>query len=197
MDTNGSSPAPRRRKTAATTTQDAVAPAELPAATEPAAAPEAMASPVAEPASPADVETEGIVRSGVSMPEATLASLDLSRGAIGRLDAERVSVTMGAIGAARAETIEVHLGSVGAAMANELTVTQGAVGTVLAGNARLDQSVARVLIARHVVVERPSIVGFLLARRVSGHVHVLFDWRGALVFGAVFGLLARAGRRRR
>jgi hypothetical protein len=31
---------------------------------------------------------------------------------------------------------------------------------------------------------------FLVARRVSGDVKVLFDWRGALAFGAVAGLIA-------
>ena len=30
---------------------------------------------------------------------------------------------------------------------------------------------------------------FLVARRVSGDVRVLFDWRGALAFGAVAGIV--------
>ena len=144
-----------------------------------------------------DVESDAQVREGISLPEATLASLELHRGAIGRLDAQEVDVHFGAIGAARAEEIEVQLGSVGAALTNELEVTQGAIGTVLAGEARLDQVVVRTMIARTVVVERPSLIGFLVARRVSGDVRVLFDWRGAVVFGLVFGLIARLGRRRR
>jgi len=30
---------------------------------------------------------------------------------------------------------------------------------------------------------------FLVARRVGGDVRVLFDWRGALAFGAVAGMI--------
>lgn len=192
MDTNASAPAPRRRRTASPT----ASPESTATPPVDAAGPDATLAGAA-PGGPAGLDEDGLVRSGVSMPEATLASLQLSRGAIGRLDAEQVSVTMGAIGAARADTLEVQRGAVGAAMSNELTVTQGAVGTVLAGNARLDQSIARVLVARHVVVERPSIVGVLVARRVSGDVRVLLDWRGALILGAVLGLIARVGRGRR
>jgi hypothetical protein len=33
---------------------------------------------------------------------------------------------------------------------------------------------------------------FLLARRVSGEMRVLFDWRGALAFGAAVGLVFAA-----
>lgn len=148
-------------------------------------------------ASGADEPEVGQVREGISIPEATLASLEFHRGAIGRVDAQEVEVEIGAIGAARAEEIEVELGVIGAALANELEVTQGLIGTVVAGEAHLSQVVVRAMIARHVVVEKPSLIGFLLARRVSGDVRVLFDWRGALVFGAVFGLIARLGTRRR
>jgi hypothetical protein len=131
------------------------------------------------------------------MAEATPASLDLQRAAIGRLDAQEVSVAQSAIGAARAESIHLELGAVGAAMANEARISQAGLGTLLAGEARLEQTAVRTLVARHVVVERPSLVGFLLAQRVSGDVRVLFDWRGAVAFGVVFGLLARLGRGRR
>jgi hypothetical protein len=133
----------------------------------------------------------------LSLPEATLASLDLQLGAIGRLDAQEVAVTQGAIGAARAETIRLEMGALGAAMANRVEVSQAGVGTLLAGDATLQQSAVRTLIARDVIVQKPSLVGFLLARRVSGDVRVLFDWRGAAAFGIVFGLLANLGRRRR
>jgi len=137
------------------------------------------------------------IRDGVSLPEATLASLHLERGAIGRLDAQKVDVHIGAIGAARAEEVEVELGAIGAAMANELEVSQAMVGTLVASEARLEQAVVRSMIARSVVVEKSSLIGFLVARRVSGDVRVLFDWRGALVFGGVVGLLMWLGRGRR
>jgi hypothetical protein len=138
-----------------------------------------------------------LAQDGLRWPEAALASLDLQRGAIGRLDAQDVTVTQGAIGAARAESITVDRGALGAAMANEIQASQAGISTLLAGEARIGQAAVRTIVARDVVVERPSLVGFLIARRVSGDVRVLFDWRGALAFGAVFGLLARIGRGRR
>jgi hypothetical protein len=133
----------------------------------------------------------------VRPPEATLASLELERGAIGRLDAEEIAVSQGAIGAARAETIHIEMGAIGAAMANEADISQAGVGTLLTSQARLGQAAVRTIVARDVVVERPTLVGFLLAQRVSGDVRVLFDWRGAVVFGVLFGLLSRLGRGRR
>ena len=82
-------------------------------------------------------------------------------------------------------------------MANEAVISQAGVGTVLSSQARLGQAAVRTLVAREVVVERPSLVGFLVAQRVSGDVRVLFDWRGAVVFGVLVGLLSRLGRGRR
>jgi hypothetical protein len=37
---------------------------------------------------------------------------------------------------------------------------------------------------------------FLIARRVTGDVRVLLDWRGALAFGAIAGLVVGLLRRR-
>ena len=181
MDTDGTSPSPRRRRAAKTA--------------EAGSRPAADRTPKAT--GPSSPDAGQVTREGLNLPEAALASLDLQRGAIGRLDAQEVSVTQGAIGAARAESIHLEMGALGAAMANQVRVSQAGVGTVLAGEARLEQTAVRTLMARDVVVERPSLVGFLFARRVSGDVRVLFDWRGAVVFGVVFGLLARLGRARR
>lgn len=244
MDTNGSTPSPRRRAVrkpaagreaalaidlaegaepgaadgavqsegtgsgAAAGPGSATAPpgARVPKATVPArpAAPGASAGPVAsgeEPGSDWRGSDDGSashaeIRKGISLSEATLASVELHRGAIGRLDAQDVDIHFGAIGAARADDIQIQLGSVGAALANELKVTQGSVGTVLTSNAHLERAVVRTMVARTVRVERPSLIGILVARRVSGDVRVLLDWRGGLVFGVLFGLIARFGRRR-
>jgi hypothetical protein len=133
----------------------------------------------------------------MTLPESALASLDLQRGAIGRLDAQEVTVAQGAIGAARAESIRLEMSLLGAAMASEAEISQAGIGTLLSGQARLGQTAVRTLVARDVVVERPSLVGFLLAQRISGDVRVLFDWRGGVAFGLVFGLLTRLGRGRR
>jgi hypothetical protein len=133
----------------------------------------------------------------LNLPEAALASLDLQRGAIGRLDAQDVTVSQGAIGAARAESIHLEMGALGAAMANTAEISQAGVGTLLTSQARVGQTAVRTLLARDVVVEQPSLIGFVVAQRLSGDVRVLFDWRGAAVFGLVFGVLARLGRNRR
>lgn len=213
MDSNGSTitppPRPRRAARAASRSRSAAAdpaapPADGPGVPEPGAPPAAAAehdpgvsAQLPDAADELPPTTGVIVRSGAAIPEATLASLEMTQGAIGRLDAEEVSVAFGAIGATRADRVTVELGSVGAAMANELTVTQGAAGTVLAGNATLDGAIVRTLVARRVVVTRPTVVGFLVARRVNGDVRALFDWRGAVVFGLIVGLVAGLGRRRR
>ena len=126
-------------------------------------------------------------------------AVEVHQGAVGRVDATTVSVTQGAVGAARAERIEVNMGAVGAALGGQVTITQGMAGTVLAQEATLEQAFVRTLIARDVTVQRPSAVVFLVAQRVSGEIKVLLDWRGALAFGAAFGILAgllERGRRR-
>ena len=117
-------------------------------------------------------------------------AVEVHQGAIGRVDATTVSVTQGAIGAAKADRVEVHMGAVGVALGDDVIVSQGMAGTVLAGEARLDQAFVRTLVAREVTVTRPSAVVFLVAQRVTGEIKVLLDWRGALAFGAAFGLLA-------
>jgi hypothetical protein len=52
------------------------------------------------------------------------------------------------------------------------------------------------MVAQHVTFSRPSAALVLIAQRVSGDVRVLLDWRGALAFGAAFGLLVGLLRRR-
>lgn len=114
------------------------------------------------------------------------------------IQADAVEVHQGAIGAARGDRVSVEMGVLGAAMGGEVSVSQGAAGTILAQHARVEQAFVRTMIAQDVAIHRPSVVGFLLAQRVSGDVKVLLDWRGALAFGAVFGILAGAfGRGRR
>ena len=130
-------------------------------------------------------------------------AVEVHQGAIGRVDATEVSVTQGAIGAARAERISIEMGALGAALGGTVSVSRGFTSTVLAQEARIDQSIVRTVIARDVSFVRPSVVLFALAQRVTGEVRVLLDWRGALAFGAAFGLVAgifgrgRGGRRGR
>ena len=127
-------------------------------------------------------------------------AVEVHQGAVGRVDATEITVTQGAIGAVKGEHITVNMGAVGAALGGQVNVAQGMAGTVLAQEARLEQTFVRTLIAREVSISRPSAVVFLVAQRVSGEVKVLLDWRGAVAFGAAFGLLAGIlglGRRRR
>ena len=61
----------------------------------------------------------------------------------------------------------------------------------------LEQSIVRTVIANEVHAERSTGVLLLLARRVDGDVRTLLDWRGALAFGAAFGIVASLLRRGR
>ena len=169
--------APRRRIAAVPAVADAGASAQAPAI-EPVAA------------SPA-IEGDG------SWVEAD--AVEIHQGAAGRVDATHVDVSQGAIGFARADRVSIEMGALGAAMADDVSVSQGMAGSILARSARVDQALVRTLIAGEVNVHRPSAVAVLIARRVSGDVRVLLDWRGALAFGAAFGVLAGLfgrGRRR-
>ncbi|HEX2755886.1 MAG TPA: hypothetical protein VHM48_10505 [Candidatus Limnocylindrales bacterium] len=121
----------------------------------------------------------------------------MHQGGIGRARATDIAVTQGGVGAARADRVSVELGGIGAALTGELTITQGAAGTVVARDARIEQSIVRTLVANVVHFERPSGVLFLIARKVDGNVKVLLDWRGAVAFGAAFGVITSLFRRRR
>jgi hypothetical protein len=152
-------------------------------------------SPVA-PAGPPQVLR--VERGGIA--EATAGSVEVRMGGIGALSAEEVFVQLGGIGAARADRIDVHLGSLGAGLAGEVRVRQGIAGSVVAREATVEQSLVRTLLAQRVTITRPTGVLVMIAQHVSGDVRPVMDWRGALAFGAAFGLVSVAGqalRRRR
>jgi hypothetical protein len=124
--------------------------------------------------------------------------LTVRGGAVGRVETRDLSVTLGAVGSARGEHLSVDRSVVGAAMADRVEVSRSYARSILSRNVQLDRAAARIVIAADVRAERSAIV-FLVARRVAGDVRVLFDWRGALAFGAaaglIGGLIARARRR--
>lgn len=122
--------------------------------------------------------------------------VELHRSAVGRIEATHVGVTQGAIGAARAESVTVEQGAVGAALAGRVEVSRGYARSILARQVQLDRAMARVVIAADVRTNQ-SVVMFLVARKVAGDVRVLFDWRGALAFGAAAGLVIALLRRAR
>jgi hypothetical protein len=117
--------------------------------------------------------------------------IDVHMSALGRVDATAVSVAQGAIGGVRADHVSVDRGAVGAALADRVEVSRGYARSIVARQVTFDRAAARVVIAADVNA-RQSAVMFLIARRVAGDVKVLFDWRGALAFGAVAGLLFAA-----
>lgn len=143
---------------------------------------------------PVTMAAPEVVEDGASM-ETDHAEIRL--GAVGRVHSEQVSVHQGAIGMARSDQVSVERGAVGAAMANHVELSRGYARSILARQVQLDRAAARVVIAADVRASQTAIM-FLVARRVSGEVKVLFDWRGALAFGAaagvVFAILSRVRR---
>jgi hypothetical protein len=123
--------------------------------------------------------------------------VEVRMGAVGRVDSGQLHVLQGAVGGARADSVSVQQGAIGGVVAGEASVRQGFARSILARSVRVEQSFVRTLVAAEVNLERTTVVGVLLARRVAGDVRVLVDWRGALAFGAAFGLVAGLLRRRR
>lgn len=175
---------PRSRRKA-----DASTPAETPA-TE-LAVPD---PPVIEASARSMRVAPAVVEDGASL---IADRVDVHRSAIGRVEGGEVRVEQGAVGAARVERLSVDRGAVGAVMAGNAEVSRGYVRSILARQVQLDRGAARIVIAADVHA-RQSAVMFLVARRVSGEMRVLLDWRGALAFGAaagvVFAVLSRLRR---
>jgi hypothetical protein len=123
--------------------------------------------------------------------------LTIHQGGIGALSANDVVVSQGGIGAVRGRRLSVELGGVGAALTDEFELRQGVAGAVIARDARFEQAGVRTLIANRVHFGPNSGAGVVLAAHVEGNVRTLFDWRGALAFGAAAGLVAGLFRNRR
>src|SRR5258706_3639641 len=121
--------------------------------------------------------------------------VELRLSAIGMVDATDVSFAQGALGAARADTVKVEQGAIGAALADRVQVSRGYARSIVARQFQTQSPAARVIVAADAKAERTAIM-FLVARRVAGDVRVLLDWRGAIAFGAVAGLIMGLLRRR-
>ena len=105
-------------------------------------------------------------------------------------------MSKGAIGLARGERVSVELGALGVGLGRDVRLTQGIARNLLGGNVRVEQAAVGAVAAGRVTIERTTAVGILLAGRVDGSVRPFLDWRGALAFGAAFGLLLGILRRR-
>jgi hypothetical protein len=149
-------------------------------------------------ARPVGGESDGPVSlSGSGAAVVNARTVDVHRGGIGRVQAVDVAVTQGGIGLARGERVSVEMGGIGAAIGNDVRVTQGGANMILARDVRIEQAGVRTIIANNVHVERTTGVLIMIARHVEGDVRTLLDWRGAIAFGAAFGVVVSFFRRRR
>ena len=116
----------------------------------------------------------------------TVAANEVSirQGGAGRVFARDVRVRQGGIGLAKTDSIRVSSGAVGGVFAREASLEQTTAHLVVASKeARLDQAASAVVVAESVHATQ-SVVGFLVARNVSGDVRVMFGPRAAFAFGA-------------
>jgi hypothetical protein len=68
---------------------------------------------------------------------------------------------------------------------------------VLAREVHIEQAGVRTILANNVRIEKTTGVILLIARRVEGDVRTILDWRGAIAFGAAFGVVLSIFRRRK
>jgi hypothetical protein len=152
-------------------------------------------SPRAVPAADGPAGSVSLDSSGAAVVNAR--TVDVSRGGIGRVQAVDVAVTQGGVGLARAERVSVEMGGIGLAIGGDVRVTQGGVSTILARDVTIEQAGVRTIVANNVKVERTTGVLVMIARHVEGDVRTILDWRGAIAFGAAFGVVVSFFRRRR
>jgi hypothetical protein len=126
----------------------------------------------------------------------TAGSVQIRQGGIANAQAADIKVSMGGVALARADRVSVEMGGMGISFAREAHLTQGAARSVIAQDVHVDQSLVGTALAGRVTFERPSGIFLLIAGRVDGPVQALLDWRGAIAFGAMFGLVAGLIRRR-
>jgi hypothetical protein len=139
-------------------------------------------------------DTVRITQGGASVVNAR--SVEVRQGGIANAQADDITVSMGGVALARADRISVEMGGVGISFAREMQLTQGGARSVIAQDVRVDQGLIGTALAGKITFERPSGVFLLIAGRTEGPVKALMDWRGALAFGAAFGLLVGLFRRR-
>ncbi len=172
------------------------------------------AKPAAEPGA-SDVPAGEALSAASPQPGATAGLnaevVELRQGAMGMVSARDVTVSLGAIGGVRAESVSVQRGLVGGIVAGRVSFEQGGAANVLAREVVVHQGGARTIVGNTVHIEQGGAVsvignqvsisqggaGVVVALRAEGDVRTLFDWRGAVAFGVVAGLLVGLLRRRR
>lgn len=139
-------------------------------------------------------DSVSVTQGGVT--HVTAGTVEIQQGGIVNARADDISVRMGGVALARSQRLSVEMGGVGFALAREASLTQGGARTIVAQDIRVDQGLIGSAFAGKITFERPSGVFLLLAGKTEGPVKALMDWRGALAFGAAFGLLVGLLRRR-
>jgi hypothetical protein len=141
-----------------------------------------------------DADEVSITQGGVTT--VTARRLDLRQGGIVNAQADDIAVSMGGIVAARGDRVSLEMGGIGMALAGDLRVTQSYARSIVARESHIDQGLVGSLITGRAILQRPSGVFLLVAGRVEGPVKAVLDWRGALAFGAAFGVVWGLLRRR-
>jgi hypothetical protein len=142
-----------------------------------------------------DVTVESLtVRQG-GVNNARAETIDVRQGGITRAEGRDISVTQGGIAIARADRVSVGMGAVGLAVAADVDVRRGFARTVIARDVRIEQAGARTVIANTATFDKTSGALVVIAAKAEGNVRTLLDWRGALAFGAAFGIVVGLVRR--
>ena len=139
------------------------------------------------------VQSLSIRQGGVN--NATAESIDIKQGGITRAEAQDISVVQGGIAIARGERISVGMGGIGLAVGGDVNVRRGFARTVIAREVRIEQAGARTVFASRATFDKSSGALVVFAAKAEGNVRTLLDWRGALAFGAAFGILVGLVRR--
>jgi hypothetical protein len=105
-------------------------------------------------------------------------------------DAPSVEVQEAHIGGIRGSRVDASEDAIGHLVADEVHLEQGAVGLLRAQQVGITQGVVGALAAEHVEA-RESFAFLVIARRLSGDVTVLLDWRSV---AALVGTLLVLGR---
>jgi hypothetical protein len=141
-----------------------------------------------------DADSVHVTQGGITT--VTAQAVSLRQGGIATASAEDVTVSMGGIGIARADRVSVEMGGLGLAIAGDVRVTQGYARSIIARETTVEQALVGTLITGRATIQRPTGVLLLVAGRVEGPVKAMFDWRGAIAFGAAFGVILGLLRRR-
>jgi len=123
-------------------------------------------------------------------------AIELSRAVVGGIRAQDVHARTGVVGGMAPGARPSRWAWSAASPRAEASVSQGVVSAVLAQDVRIEQSLVRTVVANGSRPVRRRRSPSSSRARSTGNARILFDWRGALAFAAVFGALTAAFRLR-